>query len=231
MSSGGGRPRLLAGCGSGRSSLGRDSDAACRCGDRVLITATGRFTYIDDKGAEVGIVPRRVELCDDDTFIGCSLMGTTTTDLNGYFTVVGTGADPDFIVPDLPDVYVRVLAESASGSDKHAESRALLLPVVARPQLAQHHYRVGNHLNCDGYHLPGVGRQRCVRGWRLAYPQQHRRGMALHTQLLAVQPGPGRPPSGHQCGSFQPLHPRWWIGINGATRGTTMSSGGCTASS
>ena len=76
------------------------------------VTATGRFVYIDDKGAVVGIKHARVEMCDEDFSLGCAFMGSATTDKDGNFTVVGTGEDP---FGDRPDPRVRVVAESSGG--------------------------------------------------------------------------------------------------------------------
>jgi hypothetical protein len=81
------------------------------------VTATGRFAYVRPNGTVVGIRNAFVEMCDDDGLVGCPRMGTTTTDANGFFTVVGTGADPDFPLfpPDPPDPRVRVVATGPSG--------------------------------------------------------------------------------------------------------------------
>ena len=76
----------------------------------ATVTASGRFVYIDGANT-VGISFATVDMCDADQF-GCSVMGTTTTDADGNFTVVGTGGD-DF--GDLPDPRVRVFAASSAG--------------------------------------------------------------------------------------------------------------------
>ena len=54
-------------------------------------------------------------MCDDDGIVGCTRMGTGTTDANGNFTVTGTGANPDIFSPDPPDVVMRVVATGPSG--------------------------------------------------------------------------------------------------------------------
>ena len=78
----------------------------------ATVTASGRFTYINDAGQTVGIRFATVELCDEDGSFGCEVMGRTTTDSNGNFTVVGTGGD---YFGDLPDPRVRVIATSSAG--------------------------------------------------------------------------------------------------------------------
>jgi hypothetical protein len=77
----------------------------------ATVTAEGRFVYVDDKGNPVGISNAKVELCDED-FPGCGVMGTATTDSQGFFSVTGTGWD---WLGDLPDPRVKVIAESPAG--------------------------------------------------------------------------------------------------------------------
>jgi hypothetical protein len=77
----------------------------------ATVTAQGRFVYVDDKGNEVGITNAKVDMCDED-FPGCGVMGSTSTDSNGFFTVTGSGWD---WFGDLPDPRVKVIAESPAG--------------------------------------------------------------------------------------------------------------------
>jgi Calx-beta domain/CARDB len=76
------------------------------------VHATGRFAYVDDKGAVIGIRSAPVTLCDDDGAFGCSVMAVGVTDTNGFFDLTGTGGDP---FGDLPDPLVKVTATGPSG--------------------------------------------------------------------------------------------------------------------
>ncbi len=89
----------------------------------ATVTATGRATYINDSGVEVGIKNARVSLYDTEWFFPCgptlgvchTLMGPPgVTDDNGFFTIVGTGDDGPF--GDLPDPYITIEARGPQGS-------------------------------------------------------------------------------------------------------------------
>lgn len=79
----------------------------------VTVSATGRAVYTDADGMTKPIPFAKVELCDDDTPFGdCDLMDSGRTGADGTFSLRGTAGD--LLGP--PDVYVRVIAQSAAGN-------------------------------------------------------------------------------------------------------------------
>ncbi len=91
-------------------------------GSVASITATGRAVYVDEDGRTVGIRRAKVGIFNNEWFFPCGptqevcrqLMGVGETDDDGNFSVVGFGFDP--LPGDLPDPYIQITAESASGA-------------------------------------------------------------------------------------------------------------------
>jgi hypothetical protein len=160
------------------------------------VTAIGRFVYDDDIGRQIGIWGAKVELCDDDGMWGCATMATGITDPYGNFSLSGTGSDAG---GDLPDVRVKVTAESYAGVVKTSGSwpatycfMSYLRPDVGSGTQDFQTLSLGNSLRCDG--SPGATGESAawqlhnnlmeaysfVRGYTLGNPGRDVPGIHVH---------------------------------------------------
>lgn len=146
----------------------------------VGLRATGRAVYEHSDGSIQPVPFARVQLCDDDFPLGdCDLMAETTTGADGTFDMVGSGGD----LEGLPDVYVRVLAESDAGAVQLDTGAALFSYCMASSKVDDYDF-ASDGLELVVGDLSPANARACFGFGAFANQTQEHRGWQLHDQLF-----------------------------------------------